>query len=68
MPGLDKNIFTHHFKLWYEQQLMINPNIRVVVSDVRFQNEADFVRNLGGIVIKIRKRIGRKNRILMLLK
>ncbi|AZL89235.1 ankyrin repeat protein [Megavirus baoshan] len=60
MPGLDKNIFTHHFKLWYEQQLIINPNIRVVVSDVRFQNEADFIRNLGGVVIKLERQLGEK--------
>lgn len=53
MPGLGKNIFTHRFKLWYVQEMRKNPNLCVVISDVRFQNEADFVRDLGGIVIKI---------------
>ena len=53
MPGLGKNIFTHHFKLWYEAELKKNPNLRIVVSDVRFQNEIDFIQRLGGVVIKI---------------
>ena len=53
MPGLDKNIFIHHFKLWYEQEMRKNPNICVVISDIRYQNEADFIHELGGILIKI---------------
>lgn len=53
MPGLGKNVFTHCFKLWYEAEIKKNPNICVVVSDVRFQNEIEFIQNLGGIVIKI---------------
>ena len=55
MPGLQKNIFTHRFKLWYEQELAKNPNLRVVVSDIRFQNEADFIHSLGGVVVKINR-------------
>ncbi|XWV26024.1 hypothetical protein QJ857_gp1056 [Tupanvirus soda lake] len=53
MPGLGKNVFTHHFKLWYESEIKMNPNLCVVVSDVRFQNEIDFIQSLGGVVIKI---------------
>ncbi len=53
MPGLGKNIFTHNFKLWYEAEKIKNPNLRVVIADVRFQNEIDFIQSLGGIVIKI---------------
>lgn len=55
MPGLGNNIFTHHFKLWYQDELSKNPTLRVVVSDVRFQNEIDFIQSLGGIVIKINR-------------
>lgn len=53
MPGIGKNIFTHHLKLWYEEEKKKNPAIRVVLADVRFQNEVDFVKELGGRVIKI---------------
>ena len=53
MPGLGKNIFTHHFKLWYEQEIKLNPDLCIVISDVRFQNEIEFIQSLGGTVIKI---------------
>ena len=53
MPGLGKNIFTHRFKLWYEEESRKNPNLCVVIADVRFQNEVDFIQSLGGYVIKI---------------
>ena len=55
MPGLGVNIFTHHFKIWYETELVLNPNLCVVVPDVRFQNEIDFIQSLEGIVIKINR-------------
>lgn len=55
MPGLGKNIFTHHFRLWYEEELRINPDLCVIISDVRFQNEIDFIQSLGGIVVKINR-------------
>lgn len=53
MPGIGKNIFTHRFRLWYEEELTKNPKLCVVISDVRFQNEVDFIKSLGGAVIKI---------------
>ena len=53
MPGLGKNIFIHNFEIWYQEELIKNPNICVVVSDIRFQNEADFIKKIGGIIIKI---------------
>lgn len=53
MPELGTNIFTHNFKLWYNHEIEQNPELKVVVSDVRFANEVDFIHSLGGIVIKI---------------
>jgi hypothetical protein len=55
MPGIGQNVFTHYFKLWYEDAISKNPNLCVVISDVRFQNEIDFIQNLGGKVIKINR-------------
>lgn len=51
MPGLGKNMFTHHFRLWFHD----NQGINIVLSDVRFQNELDMIHELGGIVIKIQR-------------
>lgn len=53
MPGLGKNIFIHHFRIWYDEQIKLNPELRVVISDVRFQNEADVINCLDGKLIKI---------------
>ncbi|BCS83311.1 putative deoxynucleotide monophosphate kinase [Cotonvirus japonicus] len=55
MPGLGHEIFTRHFKLWYEAEIKKNPNIKVVISDVRFHNEAEFIKKLGGFLIKIER-------------
>lgn len=30
-----------------------DPNARIVITDVRFQNEADMIRRLGGVVLKV---------------
>jgi hypothetical protein len=53
MPELDTNIFTHHFKLWYDRERQQNPGLKVTIPDVRFANEVDLIHSLGGIVIKI---------------
>jgi hypothetical protein len=53
MPGLGNDFFIYRFKLWYQKELALNPNLRVVVSDVRFQNESDSIQKLGGIIIKL---------------
>lgn len=53
MPGIGDNIFIHHFKLWYQYNLEKKPKLCVVISDVRFQNEANFIQGLNGIIIKI---------------
>lgn len=56
MPGLGNNIFTYRFQIWYQEEAKKNPNLRVVISDVRFQNEIDFVQSLGGTVIKLERK------------
>lgn len=55
MPGLGNNIFTHRFKLWYQEECYKNPNLCIVIADVRFQNEVDFIQSLGGRIIKIER-------------
>lgn len=52
MPGLGKNVFINNFKLWYAQQ---GPDAKIVIADVRFQNEADVIKELGGLLLKIER-------------
>lgn len=52
IPEVEKDIFVHTFRLWYEK----NKSKNVVVSDVRFSNEVELIHSLGGIVIKIERK------------
>lgn len=49
MPNIGENIFIDIFKVWYEQ----NKEKNIVIPDVRFKNEIDFIHSIGGIIIKL---------------
>ena len=49
MPGLDKEIFLDNFRLWYEMHRYDN----VVIPDIRFKNEYDMIKSLGGIILLV---------------
>ena len=49
MLGLENNLWVHRFRVWYEDKRDSN----IVVADVRFPSEADEIRELGGILIRI---------------
>lgn len=35
----------------------INPQIKIVITDVRFENEVELVKKLGGMVIKVKRKL-----------
>ena len=39
----------------------INKDVKIVVTDVRFDNEVEIVKELGGIIIKVERKVERKN-------
>ena len=41
--------------MWYTEEKKNNPNLRVVVTDVRFENECECIHELGGIIIKLER-------------
>ena len=49
IPGIGENFWINRLKINCEQ----NPDIKYVISDVRFQNEVDWIHEMGGVVIKI---------------
>lgn len=51
---VDEDFWVSHFKRWYEGMHEED----VVVPDVRFQNELDCIRALGGIVIRLHRSTG----------
>jgi dephospho-CoA kinase len=50
MPDLGENIFVHRAKLWFEAEVKSNPDIKVVISDLRFPNECSFVKTYGKVL------------------
>jgi len=49
---IDPNFWLTHFEYWLDSQLSTSI---VIVSDVRFQNEADLIKNKGGVLVKINR-------------
>jgi len=58
MEHIKENFWTYRFEMWYAQQKQKDPNVKVVVTDIRFQNEATIVKKLGGRVIKVNRNTG----------
>ena len=58
MEHIKENFWIYRFQLWYAEQKQKNPNVKVVVTDVRFPNEAKIVQKLGGRVIKVNRDTG----------
>ncbi len=44
-----ESFWIHRFKIWYND----NKDKNIIVSDIRFQDEANAIKNLGGTLIKI---------------
>jgi len=55
MPGMGANVFCQRFRLWYQEQRRLNPQICVVVPDIRFRNELDMIHELGGQTIYLHR-------------
>lgn len=49
IPNIGENVHINAFKLWYEN----NKHKKIVLCDVRFLNEANMIKENGGILIKI---------------
>jgi hypothetical protein len=50
IPQLGENVFVHRAKLWYEEQVKLNPNVKIIISDLRFPNECEFVKSYGKVL------------------
>lgn len=52
------NIWCTRFKYWYD---VLEGSPDVVVTDVRFLNEVEMIRNMGGIIVKVNRDSLRSN-------
>lgn len=53
LADIGRTFWAYRFALWYEEQISKVPELKVVITDVRFPFEADLVNKLGGIIVKI---------------
>jgi hypothetical protein len=55
LADIGRTFWAYRFARWYEQQITKTPELKVVITDVRFPFEAELVNKLGGIVVKINR-------------
>lgn len=53
LPGLGNNFWVRRADIWVKNHESKHNNKKIVWSDVRFQNEVDYILKHGGIVVKI---------------
>ena len=49
----EKNIWVNRFRYWYQNLFLTDMFPNVVISDLRFLNEAEVVREMGGSIVRI---------------
>lgn len=55
MPNVGKNIWLKVIEKKILDEWKQNPNTKFVITDVRFSNECEMVKNLGGTVIRVKR-------------
>ena len=58
MPELEEKVplrsfWVNRFNKWFDNQIKENNDIKVVISDVRFQHEVDAIKKLNGVIVQI---------------
>ena len=48
-----RGLWVNRFNFWREDLLNINPSAKIIVSDIRFEHEANRVKELGGQIWKV---------------
>lgn len=54
LPDIGNNFWIKNAEIWYKNNRVKHCG-RVVWSDVRFQNEVDFILSMGGIIVKVER-------------
>ena len=62
LENVKDDFWVYRFKLWYEKIKKKHPYQNIVITDVRFPNEAKIIKELGGYIIKINRPVFRKKK------
>jgi hypothetical protein len=58
MPHIGKDIWVQVVKRKIMNKLKKNPQAKIIVTDARFHNEVDVIKQLGGSIIKLKRNTG----------
>jgi hypothetical protein len=50
-----RKIWVRVFELWYQKQLIDNPTVKVVINDLRHVHEAEYIKEIGGVIWKVKR-------------
>lgn len=53
IPNVGKDIWIKVIEKKIFDILKINPNVKFVITDVRFSNECNFIKTMGGVMIRV---------------
>ena len=53
LTHIGRNIWVYRFKIWYNEEIKKNPDLLIVIPDVRFPHEVDAIKSIGGTVWKV---------------
>lgn len=52
-----RTIWVKVFEKWYLRKIKVNPNLKIVINDIRFNHEYDVIKKMGGYIIKVEREI-----------
>lgn len=55
LPDIGKNIWIQVVKRKITNKIKENPDAKIIITDIRFENELNLIRELGGCIIKVKR-------------
>lgn len=52
---IGREVWVHRFKMWYQEMKEVNPDLKVVIADVRFIHEVNAIREIGGEIWRVER-------------
>ena len=55
LPHVNNDIWVHVLKKQIIEELKLNPNQKIVITDIRFENELNMVKEINGTIVKVER-------------
>jgi hypothetical protein len=63
LPEVGTDLWVHVLKRQILQKIKKDSSAKFVITDVRFPNEIEFIKSMGGITIKLKRNLKKKNQL-----